>query len=625
MYHNTQKHGLRSIVTQLTLGLLALPLASSYSYTDIETRDASVKDCFTQRSVPYQDSSSSSWNQTISPYNLRLAYTPAIVALPTATKQVSDAVVCAAAAGLKVQAKSGGHSYASYSTGGKDGSVVISLENFNSVSLDNKTNIATVGGGVRLGNLALGLYNQGHRAVPHGTCPGVGVGGHFTHGGYGYTSRLWGLSLDTIVGLDVVLANGTQIHTTATEYPDVFYAMRGAGDSFAIATAFYIKTFEAPSEVITFQIIAPETLKDVNTAVNTFLKLQEFALDSSKINGNLTFGFYTDVYGGFSVSGWCISCDANQFNSTTFPQLVSAFPHVNSTSVKSLGWLDALVSANNGGKLEEPLTGYDAHDTFYAKSVVTKNEEPLTSTQLASFFNFILNEGKNAPSPWYTIINLYGGPGSQINVPSSDSSAYSDRGALWVFQNYGFTDPGKWKPEVTPFVDSLNDALSANASTDFGIYLNYADPELNATEVSILGYGQPTYNKLLSIKKAIDPNEVFWNPQSIGAADDKTSSPSTTTRSTVKVKPDGTCGGEYGCTEGNCCSPFGFCGAGPAYCGSTQTGPNAPSTTLKTSTDGSCGNGYKCTEGNCCSVHGYCGNTGSFCGAGCQSAFGKCN
>ena len=49
--------------------------------------------------------------------------------------------------------------------------------------MDASTNVAKVGGGVRLGNLAQGVYDQGKRAISHGTCPGVGIGGHFTHGG----------------------------------------------------------------------------------------------------------------------------------------------------------------------------------------------------------------------------------------------------------------------------------------------------------------------------------------------------------------------------------------------------------------------------------------------------------
>ncbi|KAM0183970.1 hypothetical protein ACHAPF_000415 [Botrytis cinerea] len=569
---NPQIHGFRIIVAQVIFGLLGIPLASSYPFGGVETRASSIQDCLTQHSVPYQDSSSSSWATTISPYNLRLSYTPAVVTLPTTSQHVSDAITCAAAAGLKVQAKSGGHSYASYSSGGKDGSLIVSLENFNSISVDPQTNIATVGGGVRLGNLALGLYSQGKRAVPHGTCPGVGIGGHFTHGGYGYASRIWGLALDTIVGLDVVLANGTQIHTTATAYPDIFYAMRGAGDSFAIATAFYLQTFAAPSSVLTFAASIPAALDSVSTAVSSFTKLQELTLDSTKINKNITLGIYTDNYGSFSLSGWCMSCDQSHFESVTFPAILAAFPTAATSSVKSLGWTDALVSANNGGQLQEPLTGYVAHDTFYAKSVVTRNAEPLTSTQLTSYFTYILNQGRSAPSPWYTIIDLYGGADSQINVPSSDSSAYSDRDAHWVFQNYGFTSNSlpPYDDAITPFVDSLNSALSAGASSDFGAYLNYVDPELSATDAAMLGYGQTTYDKLLAIKQTVDPNEVFWNPQSIGAADDDSGN-------------NGSSGTTSSAASTSTSAPIST---------STSTASKATATSsLKVSTDASCGNG----------------------------------
>lgn len=72
---------------------------------------------------------------------------------------------------------------ASFSLGGQDGSMVIDLQAFNSISVG-QSGVAQVGSGVRLGNMALGLYDQGKRALPHGVCPGVGVGGHASHGGY---------------------------------------------------------------------------------------------------------------------------------------------------------------------------------------------------------------------------------------------------------------------------------------------------------------------------------------------------------------------------------------------------------------------------------------------------------
>lgn len=61
--------------------------------------------------------------------------------------------------------------------------MIIDLEAFNNISVDD-AGLAQVGAGVRLGNLAMGLYDQGRRALPHGVCPGVGVGGHASHGGY---------------------------------------------------------------------------------------------------------------------------------------------------------------------------------------------------------------------------------------------------------------------------------------------------------------------------------------------------------------------------------------------------------------------------------------------------------
>lgn len=135
-------------------------------------------------------------------------------------------MTCAAKNNVKVQPRGGGHGYASFALGGKSGSMVIDLQSFNTVTLDSN-NIAKVGGGVRLGNLATAIYNQAQRALPHGTCPGVGVGGHATHGGFGLSSRAWGLTLDTIVALDVVLANGTSVHATSTAYPDIYYVSTG--------------------------------------------------------------------------------------------------------------------------------------------------------------------------------------------------------------------------------------------------------------------------------------------------------------------------------------------------------------------------------------------------------------
>ena len=156
-----------------------------------------------------------------SPYNPRLQYKPAVIIVAATNQHVSDAVLCASQYNLKVQPRSGGHSYGSYGTGGKDGVMVIDLQRFQSVSLDQETNVATFGPGLRLGNLKLALRPTG-RALPHGTCANVGAGGHFAIGGDGFTTRAYGLAIDSLLGVDVVLANGSVVHATSTEYKDVF-------------------------------------------------------------------------------------------------------------------------------------------------------------------------------------------------------------------------------------------------------------------------------------------------------------------------------------------------------------------------------------------------------------------
>ena len=299
--------------------------------------------CLTSQRVPYVDKTSPKWSQAQKPYNLRLSYQPAAITLPTLPKHVQDSVLCAALSGLKVQAKSGGHSYASYSSGGQDGSVVIDMKTFNTVNVDqgegicclwplitanNKsaTWIAKVGTGVRVGNIALELYDQGKRALPQGTCSGIGIGGSATHGGYGYTSRKWGLTLDHIVAMDVILANGTEVHATETRFPDLFYALRGAADSIGVVTYFYFRTLPAPNSVLVFSASLVPSLRDANTAATAFQKLQTFVLTSVLLTPNITFGMYTDSEGYFGISGWCIDCDEQYFtNTVSYPFSTNLF------------------------------------------------------------------------------------------------------------------------------------------------------------------------------------------------------------------------------------------------------------------------------------------------------------
>ena len=106
-----------------------------------------VVKCLSSNQVPQDIPGSAAFSQDIIPYNLRLNYTPVAFAIPTTVPQVQAAVGCAAQYGVKVNPKSGGHSYAAHSLGGEDGHLVIDMKYFNEIALDTTTNLATVGPG----------------------------------------------------------------------------------------------------------------------------------------------------------------------------------------------------------------------------------------------------------------------------------------------------------------------------------------------------------------------------------------------------------------------------------------------------------------------------------------------
>jgi hypothetical protein len=118
----------------LTISIIAHP--SSLSLKRSGSAFETITACLDSHHVIYVTQSSVDWTQYTTPFNLRLEFTPAVITLPETSQEVSDSVICAAQAGLKVQSKSGGHSYASFSSGGRDGSVIIDLENFNTVEVD---------------------------------------------------------------------------------------------------------------------------------------------------------------------------------------------------------------------------------------------------------------------------------------------------------------------------------------------------------------------------------------------------------------------------------------------------------------------------------------------------------
>ena len=127
--------------------VLFAPLLANAAAVSKQTK---VQDCLTTAGIP----GPANWTFTTTPFNLRLPFTPAAVAVPTTLAQVQAAVKCGVQASLKINPKSGGHSYAAHSLGGEDGHFMIDLKNWDTVVVDNATQVATIRPAGRLGNIA---------------------------------------------------------------------------------------------------------------------------------------------------------------------------------------------------------------------------------------------------------------------------------------------------------------------------------------------------------------------------------------------------------------------------------------------------------------------------------------
>jgi len=158
---------------------------------------------------------------------------------------VLAALAFARSAGLDVAVRGGGHNGAGFGT--IDGGLVLDLSPINYVRVDAAARTAEVGGGCTMGDIdhatnAFGL------ATPFGVISTTGVG-LLLGGGVGHLTRKYGLSVDNILGADVVLADGSFVRASADENADLFWAIRGGGGNFGVVTSLTLRLHEQPTVV----------------------------------------------------------------------------------------------------------------------------------------------------------------------------------------------------------------------------------------------------------------------------------------------------------------------------------------------------------------------------------------
>jgi FAD/FMN-containing dehydrogenase len=187
-------------------------------------------------------------------FNARFESRPDLIASCGSPSDVASAVRFARSSGAALTVRGGGHSYAGNSS--TVGGLLVDLSAMNEVDVDPEARTVTAGPGATWGEVDAATQAHGLATVG-ATVSVVGVSGFTLGGGTGNLSRAFGMSVDNLLSLDVVTADGEQVRASADENPELFWAMRGAGANFGIATSLTYRLHEVGPQVLTGQIIYP--------------------------------------------------------------------------------------------------------------------------------------------------------------------------------------------------------------------------------------------------------------------------------------------------------------------------------------------------------------------------------
>jgi FAD/FMN-containing dehydrogenase len=169
----------------------------------------------------------------------------AIVRVADAT-DVARVVTLAAEAGLELAVRSGGHSVAGHSV--TEGGIVLDLSDMKALDIDAEHRTAWAETGLTAREYSLAAADHG-LATGFGDTGSVGIGGITLGGGVGYLVRKYGMTIDDLLGAEVVTADGRLLRADPETEPELFWAIRGGGGNFGVATRFHYRLHELPSIV----------------------------------------------------------------------------------------------------------------------------------------------------------------------------------------------------------------------------------------------------------------------------------------------------------------------------------------------------------------------------------------
>ena len=475
--------------------------------------------------------------------NQRFVGTPDYVQVVRSTTDVVRAVQAAVDSGRHVAVRSGGHCYEDFVANPSVRAVIDTAE-LNDVSFDPAMRAFAVEPGATLGGTYRALYKRWGVTVPAGNCPTVGAGGHIVGGGYGTLSRQFGLVVDHLDGVEVVVVDrkGRARCVVATRdstgpLADLWWAHTGGGGgNFGVVTRYWLRSPDAAGTDPTRLLPQPPTPVIVSEAQWSWGDVDEAAFAAIVRN-------YSDWYADNSAPTSPYTHLTSQLKLLhRSAGTIGITTQIDASLPNAQGLLDAYYSALRAG-VTAPLTvteqrtlpwwhatwwnGFNGGDSPLTLRYKAKSAYLRTSYQdrhIAALYRNLTDAGFTNPAT----LAMLAGYGGQVNAVAPGATAVSARDSILKAQFITFwTDPAddarniEWLRQFYRDVHADTGGVPVSNDVTDGAFINYADVDLadpawNTSGVpwSTLYYGD-NYPRLQRAKQLWDPLNVFHHTMSV--------------------------------------------------------------------------------------------------------------
>jgi FAD/FMN-containing dehydrogenase len=411
---------------------------------------------------------------------------PAVIIRVADAADVSRVVSLARTTGMELAIRSGGHSGAGHSV--TDGGVVLDLSEMRALEIDDKARTAWAETGLTAGEYTLTAGAHG-LATGFGDTGSVGIGGITLGGGIGYLVRKHGLTIDDLLAAEVVTADGELLRVDAENHPDLFWAIRGGGGNFGVATRFQFRLhpvdsivggmliLPASADVIAAFIAAAEAAPDELSTIANVMPAPPMPFLPAEQHGQLVVMAML-VYAGEAAEG----------ERALAPFRALAAP------------LADLIRPMRYPEIYPPEDG-SYHPVAAARTMfVDAIDRPAATTIL---------DHLRASTASMAVAQLRVLGGAMARVPV-EATAFAHRKSRILVNVAALYEPSADKGPHEAWVAGLASALRQD---DGGAYVNFLLDEGEARVRA--AYPGPTWERLAAVKARYDPTNLFRLNQNI--------------------------------------------------------------------------------------------------------------